>query len=201
MVRLSNFLSTPLLSIALVLLCRPVYSIPQPQFITSSDAEYSTDVNGNIVATIAGSLSVAVDANGLPLSTAFVTSTAVAAPVVNPNAAATNTVPIPVTNPLGPAPVTTYVYTSIDVNGNPNVITATFTPTYQPTVYPTSYRPATILAYSDFTSLYKIASATAGSVAASGARRAAFEGIAPLLWSGAATIAAFIAGARLVAVL
>jgi len=198
MVRLSNIPSAPLLSIALLLLSRLVCSIPQPQFITSSDAEYQTDVNGAVIATIAGSLSVAVDANGLPLSTAFVTSTAVAVPAAAP--AVTANVPVVVTNPLGPAPVTTYAYTTIDADGNAAVVTATFTPTYQPTVYPTSYRAATILAYSDFTSLYNIASATAD-VAGAGTRRAAFEGFTPLLWSGAATFAALVGGARLVAML
>jgi len=173
----------------LLLLSQPVASIPQ--LVTSSNAVYTTDGNGNTIGTASLSQTVATAA------TTTATSQAVAAPVV-----ATTAAPVVVTNPLGPAPVTTFTYTSWDASGNPAVFTAIFTPTYQPTVFPTSYVSATILAYSDFTSLYSVTqTGSADTGSSSAARRVAFDGCSGLFWSAGATIAAVLAGARMVAMM
>jgi len=193
--------------VVLLLLCQPAVSVPQ--FVTSSDAIYETDALGDVLETIPISLSVATDINGLPLSTAIITdpndvlgeqttssaaTTSAAAAVVTPPAA-----PV-VTNALGPAPITTYTYTTVDGDGNQEVFTTIFTPTYQATVYPTSYISATIVAWSDYTKAFPVP--TAGeAVAGAAARRAAFEGGSALLWGGTATIAALIGGARMVALM
>ncbi|KAG8886417.1 hypothetical protein FRB97_004952 [Tulasnella sp. 331] len=204
MVLLSNILSAPLALSVLLL----QHVVARPQFVTTGDAIYQTDDLGNIVSTVPVSLSVSTDANGDLLSTVPVPLSDSTVPVLASTTTPIPAVPVVTTGPppaaagpLGPAPVTTYVYTSIDDSGNQNVVTATFTPTYQPTVYPTSYQPATILAWSDFTSLYGAKTATATGATGAGTQRLAFAGGSAFLWTGAATMAAFLAGARMVAML
>jgi len=131
------------------------------------------------------------DINGNTIETLAVTASSTSAQAV-----VTSATPVTVTNPLGPAPPTVYSYTTVDGNGNTEVIVDTFTPTYQPTVYPTSYLPGTILAWSDFTSLYM--TATSKSNASS---QAPFTVGAAALWSSVATVMAMGLGVRLVGLL
>lgn len=190
---------------------QPVLALPQD--FTTSDAIYFTDALGDVTFTellpgaVAGATTtsrrgavavtaatatgtVLTNADGFPVeATATVTS-------VPPAITGTNTV--------GPAPPTIYSYTTTDADGDTIVVTETFTPTYQPTVYPTSYISATVLAYSDWTSLYlkPTGSGASSATAASGASsRLAFDGASSLLWTGAATIFGVVAGIRAVGLL
>ncbi|KAF8340686.1 uncharacterized protein EI90DRAFT_3036487 [Cantharellus anzutake] len=54
----------------------------------------------------------------------------------------------------GPAPPTTYVYTTTDQNGVKTLVTTVFTPTYEPTSANPSVSSGSIYAYSDYTSRF-----------------------------------------------
>ncbi|KAG8752860.1 hypothetical protein FRC11_007947 [Ceratobasidium sp. 423] len=92
--------------------------------------------------------------------------------------------PQPTTGVAGP---TIYTYTTVDGNGNTQILTDTYTPTYDVTTVPHSAPAGTIIPYDQYTSIY--GSGSTGSSQINGACRR---------WAGAGALIGVVAGMVLV---
>ncbi|KAH7341648.1 hypothetical protein B0J17DRAFT_647396 [Rhizoctonia solani] len=159
----------------------------------------STDVNGNTI--VVSTTPVATDPVGVPATTTPAVSTPVAT-VPAPTApqtsqavpttanAVTTTTPRVVGQPEptgGEAGPTIYTYTTVDANGNTQILVDTYTPTYDVTTVPFSPSAGTILPYDQYTSIYGGGSAGTNQLNGAGQQ-----------WAGAGALIGVVAGMALV---
>ncbi|KAG8687178.1 hypothetical protein FRC11_007641 [Ceratobasidium sp. 423] len=163
----------------------------------------STDQNGNTVV-----MSISTDLVGgttpvaestIPAATTaptLSTTSAATAPLTTSQAVQTSANAVTTTTPrvvgqpqptTGVAGPTIYTYTTVDGNGNTQILTDTYTPTYDVTTVPHSAPAGTIIPYDQYTSIY--GSGSTGSSQINGACQQ---------WAGAGALIGVVAGMVLV---